>query len=645
MFTNKEQSIPGNWFGEPNNAVLFWPLIGLGFMLTLALVYNELFWGGSLPNRFGYLIPGGSGLICGILCALWYRQSHRSLNEVRTSSLKFEEKSKRYELMFQSTGEGIYEIDPHGKCLFINRAALKMLGYEENELLGQDMHTLTHCCPDKGTSFPIEACPIHNVVKNNKGIHLRDDLKCRKDGSTFIADTLAYPVVDREHPNTIVMFRDATEERKLQERVQHMANFDSLTGLPNRYSFEQSLKLALKSVIDENRRHALCYIDLDQFKIINDTAGHIAGDAMLQEFSTHLNEHIRKVDVLGRLGGDEFGLILYDCQQNDINHIIEKLQKHTEKFSFQWENESFKTGLSIGVCALDKKINDGTQALIRADQACSLAKELGRNRHHIFCSEDRELSTMNEQMGWVARINRALEEDRFYLRYQLIERLAKRKRPLQRFEVLISMREESGATLSPASFLSAAERYNLMPSIDRWVVSKAFDWLENNIADQDSIDFVSINLSGASITDTSFLEFIQAELAKRSFATTKVCFEITETAAIEQMHKALYFVNQIKKSGCRFALDDFGSGMASFAYLKSLPVNFIKIDGNFVHDITKNPLSREIVESIHKIAQVMGIATIAEHAEDQETLELLRTIGIDYVQGYIIARPEILSFH
>ena len=638
------KSTPYSYLKNPDTVMVLWPLIGLSFVLGLSVIYNQWLWGGSLVNIVGYLIPAGVGGIGGGMCALWYRQSQLYLDEARTRSLKFEEQSRRYELMFQSTGEGIYEVDSQGECLFINRAALEMLGYEEDELLGQNIHNRIDNFQSKGKELPICNCPIQNVARDNQGVRIADDTKSRKDGSTFIADTLAYPVVDGETSNIIVMFRDVTEERKLDKRIRHMATFDSLTGLQNRYSFEQSLKLAIESVGEENRQHALCYIDLDQFKIINDTAGHVAGDAMLQELSSHLGENIREGDILGRLGGDEFGLLLHDCRFGDIHSVIQNLQKHTEQFKFQWENQLFKVSLSIGVCLLDTKIINVTQALKLADQACYMAKDSGRNRYHVYNSENNEFRIMNEEMNWVARINGALEEDRFFLRYQLIERLSKRKKPLKQFEVLISMREESGTILAPGSFLPAAERYNLMPLIDRWVVRKAFAWLESNMEEQNSLDFVSINLSGDSITDDSFLEFIQTELKKHSFAPAKVCFEITETAAIEQMHKAIYFIRQIKKIGCRFALDDFGSGMASFAYLKHLPINFIKIDGSFVHDMTRNPLSYEIVKSIHKIARVMQITTIAEHAEDQATLEALKAIGIDYVQGYIIARPEVLPF-
>ena len=647
MTTYHQRPILPGWLGSPKINMFFWPLIGMGSLLLLSLIYNELLWGEPLTNRWGYLIPGGSGILCGIFCALWHRKSCQLVDKIHLRSSKFEEQSRRYELMFQSTGEGIYEIDSHGKCLFINRAALEMLGYTENELLGQDMHTLTHCCPEKGISFPIGDCPVHNVAKNNKGIRLLNDLKYRKGGSTFIADTFAYPVidVDGKTANIIVMFRDVTEERKMQKRIYHLATFDSLTGLQNRYSFEQSLKLAIESVGTENRQHTFCYIDIDQFKIINDTAGHIAGDAMLQSFSAYLIKHIRKDDILGRMGGDEFGLLLHDCQLDAAHGTIKNLQNHVARFFFQWEGQSFKVTLSIGICLLDTKVKGMTQALKWADQACYQAKESGRNRYHVYNSEGNEFRTMNEQMGWVARINQALTDKRFFLRQQTIAPLGNKENPLRSFEVLISMQDETGKILPPGGFLPAAERYGMITAIDRWVVQTTFDWLENHPAEQPTLDFISINLSGKSFSDDDLLKFIQTELKKCSFSPAQICFEITETAAMHQMQKSIHFIQEVKKIGCRFALDDFGSGMASFGYLKNFPVDFIKIDGSFVQDMARNPLSRAIVDSIYRVAQVMKIATIAEHAEDQETLETLKTIGIDFVQGYVIARPEVLCLN
>jgi len=633
-----------NWVVSACREMYLWPIVGACFVLVLAIVYNALFCGGPLANPVGYLIPILTGALCGMLCAIWYRHAKVHLEEANAHGQRLETLSTRYEKILQSSGEGIYEVDRQGTCLFINRSALEMLGYEEQELLGKNMHRLTHCPPNRETSVDISDCPIHKISVASKGARFRDDIKYRKDGSPFIADTFAYPVIDKDTSSVVVMFRDATEERKLQKRIHHISNFDKLTGLQNRDSFKESLKETLESTHIDHRQHALCYIDIDQFKVINDTVGHVAGDLMLQKFSTHLSEHIRKDDILGRLGGDEFGLILHHCTSSDIKNVIKNLQNHAEKFTFLWDDRVYKVGLSLGICPLDQTINDSIQALKMADQACFLAKELGRNRYHIYSSDDSELSTMNAQMNWVSRINRALNEDRFLLRYQPIERLAKRKKNQKRFEILLSMLDESGGQLPPGSFLPAAERYNLMPSIDRWVVKKAFDWLQKNREELDLLDFVSINLSGDSITEDTFLEFIHSELEKHSFSASKICFEITETVAIQQMHKALHFVKQIKKTGCRFALDDFGSGMASFAYLKHLPITYVKIDGSFICDLIRNPLSREIVHSIQKISRVMQISTIAEHAEDQETLELLESIGIDYVQGYIIARPEILPF-
>ena len=623
--------------------LITWPFVGFAVVLGLAVIYNWVFWGEGLANPIGYLIPAGVGLLSGFLCAIWFRRSCFYLNEAVSRETRYAKLSKRYELILQSTEEGIYEIDRDGICLFINQAALTALGYREEELLGQNIHELICCGPDGSRSIPLADCPIHNATAESHGVRVPDDFKARKDGSLFIADTLAYPVKENEAEGIVVMFRDVTAERKLQKRVHYMANFDKLTGLQNRYAFEESLKLALSGAHREQRCHALCYIDIDQFKVINDTMGHVAGDAMLKAFSEYLTKHVRKDDILGRLGGDEFGLLLCDCQADDTHKIVQKLQDQVKRFLFQWEGVSFQVGLSIGVCCLDRQVTDITQALKWADQACLIAKESGRNRYQFYSPDDLELQALNEQMNWVALVNKALQEDLLYLRYQPIRRLTANENEYCQFEILVSMRDQTGRDMAPGSFLPAAERYGLMTLVDRWVLRTSFAWLDANTHRQDSFAFVSINLSGASICDDTFLDFALQELANHSFPAHKICFEITETAAMQQMYKASHFIAKLKKSGCRFALDDFGSGMASFGYLKNFPVDFIKIDGSFVTDMATNPLSREIVDSISRVARVMNIATVAEHAEDHETLHILEEIGVDYVQGYIVARPAELS--
>jgi len=623
-------------------AFIVWPLLSGLCVMILACIYNTLFWGESLNNPAGYLIPLGVGLGSGLICANWYRRARFHLDESLEQKSQYEKLSHRHELTLHSTGEGIYEVDQDGFCSFVNKAAIEMLGYNEEELLGCTIHYLIGDSLNKPT--PLDQCPILNVSKIEKGIRLKDILMSRKDGSVFIAEMSAQPVKDGDGTRVVVLFRDVTEERKLQKRIHYMANFDKITGLQNRYAFEENLKLAIEGVHESNENHLLCYIDLDQFKVINDTIGHSAGDELLKNFSSHLANHICKEDILGRLGGDEFGLLIHDCCAVNASRIVEKLRRQTELFTFHWQDQVFRINLSIGVCLLNWHIKDIAQAMKEADQACLVAKEAGRNRYHIYKPEEDAFRTMDEQMGWVQKIQQAIEENRLYLRYQPIACLQEVSRPQRRFEILVSMLDESGQSLSPGSFLPAAERYDLMPQIDRWVVLNTFDWLENNYAEQSDLDFVAINLSGRSISDDAFLKFVQEELSRRSFVPSQICFEITETAAMQQMHKAVEFIREIKTIGCRLALDDFGSGMASFGYLKNFPVDFIKIDGSFIRDITTNPLSRVIVESIQQVARVMQIAAIAEHAEDRPTLELLQRSGIEYVQGYIVGRPERLCY-
>ncbi|WP_321394375.1 EAL domain-containing protein [uncultured Desulfuromusa sp.] len=632
---------------HPQIAIWLWPILSMGLLLVLAVFYNRAFCGGPLLDMKGYLIPAIYGSTLGLASAAWYRRSMFLFRESQERGLGYKKLNRRYELILQGTNEGIYEIDCYGKCLFINHAALKILGYQEVEILGKNIHDLIHNHERWGESYMNSPCLFLEVIKKRSEASFYDEIMIRKDGTRLIAEIRAYPVFDKEGDFIVVIFHDATNEKQLQQRIHHMANFDELTGLVSRSSFEKNLQSMIRDAHENNKSHALLYIDIDQFKIVNDIAGHVAGDILLQKFSSHLIKFIRQADVLGRLGGDEFGLILNNLKLEDLYLYITKLQEHVGSFLFEWDEDSFKVGLSIGICLLDKQILNATQALKRADQACCLSKESGRNQYLVFNSDDPDFCTMNKHMGWVAQINKALNENRFFLRRQSIERLSNRKKNLDRFEILLSMRDHTGEVLPPGNFLPAAERYNLMPLIDSMVVQKSFEWMDDNSEKIESLDFLSINLSGDSISDENFRQYLQSELEKRHTIAHKICFEITETVAIQKMHKVVEFLRNMRRLGCRFALDDFGSGMASFAYLKYLPVNFVKIDGSFIRDIKNNPLSREIVESMHRIARVMRISTIAEHAEDEETVAILRQIGIDFVQGYVIDKPSPLSetFH
>ena len=561
-----------------------------------------------------------------------------------TDRLKKETELRRLnsniQLVLNSAGEGIFGLDIDGNCTFINRAGQEILGYTAEELLGNPIHDLTHHTYADGSHYPGDKCEIRKVIENRTGIRVNDEIMWRKDGTSFPAEYSAYPIIEEDDiTGSVVVFRNVTDEHAMVKKMNYLASHDALTGLANRYAFERKLQYVLENT-DERHQHTLCYFDLDQFKVVNDTCGHIAGDEMLRQVCTILSKHLRHSDTLGRLGGDEFGLLLEECPLDNAVNIVDELLTAIQDFRFTWDDKTFTVTLSAGMILLDETTPSVGAALSHADTACYAAKESGRNRIHIHRADDEELARRQGEMQWVSRIHEAYEENRFYLRKQKIFSIKGDKVPLERFEFLIGLRDQQGKYVPPGAFLPAAERYNLMPTIDRWVVRTALKWLSETIPDLDSLDFCTINLSGTTLADLHFYEFIIDQLESSNVPPHKLCFEITETAAIADLPRAIQFMTNLKKVGCQFALDDFGSGMSSFAYLKNLPVDIVKIDGTFVRDITVDPVDRAMVEAINKVGHVMGLTTIAEYVEDEAILNSLRQIGVDYAQGYGIGMPE-----
>ncbi|MEE8121434.1 MAG: EAL domain-containing protein [Anaerolineales bacterium] len=430
--------------------------------------------------------------------------------------------------------------------------------------------------------------------------------------------------------------------KKAEAAIRHMAYHDALTGLVNRSGFEQHLQHAVNSAQERALNHALLYLDLDQFKIINDTCGHVAGDELLRQLATVMNPHIRDSDILARLGGDEFGVLLESCPLESAQKIGESLLNAIKNFRFVWRDKSFTIGASIGMVLINKFTLNTEEALSNADMACYAAKDLGRNRIYLYTESDENLMRRHGEMQWVSRINQALDENRFVLYRQCIEPINGDKQT-KFCEFLLRLREPDGRIILPQDFIPAAERYNLMPTLDRWVVDNAFSIL-TDLADDGSMAGLPkvffINLSGASLSDESFFDFVRDRLQKYNIPPQSICFEITETAAIAQLNKAVEFIGQIKKLGCRFALDDFGSGMSSFSYLKSIPVDYLKIDGSFISNMLNDSMARAIVEAINNIGHVAGIRTIAEFVENQAIKDVLTEIGVDYAQGYGIEKPR-----
>jgi diguanylate cyclase (GGDEF)-like protein len=443
-----------------------------------------------------------------------------------------------------------------------------------------------------------------------------------------------------------MVFSDVTAARQLQREISHQAAHDSLTGLVNRREFEQRLSRVLDTARNEASEHALCYLDLDQFKVINDTCGHAAGDELLRQIAVLFQQKIRRRDTLARLGGDEFAVLMEHCNLEQASRVAEALRSTAADLRFTWANDTFTLGVSIGVVPITPS-SESVDALLRAaDNACYVAKDAGRNRVHVYYHDDVHLARRRDEMQWVGTLSRALEEGRFELHAQKIADIGGIDRPdakpeVRHVELLLRLVGADGERILPAVFLPAAERYDLIARIDRWVIERAFGWLAQRAADAEPV-LCSINISGASIGEDLFLAHVLERLDETGIAGEQVCFEVTETAAIRNLAMATRFIHTLRRSGCSFALDDFGSGLSSFAYLKSLQVQYLKIDGAFVKDMADDPLDRAMVRSINEVGQLLGMRTIAEFVETQEVLDLLVKLGVDAAQGYRIGRPEPL---
>ncbi|MFS8047590.1 putative bifunctional diguanylate cyclase/phosphodiesterase [Rhizobium sp. BR 314] len=422
--------------------------------------------------------------------------------------------------------------------------------------------------------------------------------------------------------------------RYIEEQLSHNANHDALTGLPNRRLFEQRLATALAQ---PDTCHALMFIDLDQFKAVNDNGGHAAGDALLRRVSLDLGKAIRGTDLLARLGGDEFGIVLPNCAPEDALRIGMRLREITEAIDFVWNGHRYSISASIGVVHLAESSFTLQEALRAADIACYMAKEKGRNRVHIFETTDAAQTQFTANLNWVQRLHRALEEDSFRLFSQEIAPIDSSGAAVEHCEILLRL-EENGKILAPASFIAAAERFGLMPALDRWVVRHALDIIGRRKGMASGT--YSINLSGLTLKDDAFLPFLRDVLSRSHVPANVLCFEITETSAIENLDEAIAFMNAMRAMGCRFALDDFGVGMSSLTYLKRLPVDYVKIDGSFVRDMLTDRADRMTVEMINQISHLAGRQTIAEFVENAEILAALRAIGVDHAQGYFLGRPQ-----
>lgn len=550
------------------------------------------------------------------------------------------ETERRFRATFEQAAVGISHISLEGRWLSVNERMCQILGYEREQLVGMYFTELTHT-DDLDGGFD----DMRRMLQNGMGRLNVQKRYMRADGRTIWANVHITLVRDiNEQPlYFLAVVEDITDARRLSEELSHQARHDPLTGLINRYEFEKRLSQAVERSIVEGVEHTLCFLDLDQFKIINDTCGHMAGDAMLQQIAGLIRSCIRSNDTLARLGGDEFGLLLEVCTADTARLVADKIHAAVSRYRFNWEGKPFSLGVSIGVVPFGSEQRDINQLLSAADTACYAAKEGGRNRVHVAEHGDPEITRHRAEMQWHSRLRDALEENRFFLVWQPIV-------PLRQdvashagyYEILLRLRDEDGRIQAPGSFLPAAERFGIVRDIDQWVLHKTLQWLSS--ADKARWpQRISLNVSGVSFSDPGFKRQARELIEKHGVDPKLLCFELTETAAITSLASAQHFMNELHALGCRFALDDFGMGLSSFAYLNTLPVDYVKIDGIFVRDMDSDPVHAAIVRSINEIAQAIGKQTVAEFVENAATLELLREIGVDYAQGYGIGRPVPLG--
>ncbi len=557
----------------------------------------------------------------------------------RAETRVFEEK-ERAQVTLQSIGDGVITTDADGNVDYINPVAQDLTGWDMRGARGTHVTELMMIV-NEHTRASCEN-PVIRCLKEGRVITLPENsVLITRNGEEVPIQDSAAPIRDRigNIIGAVMIFHDVSKESRLFRQLSYQASHDTLTGLINRREFENRLATALDKINDNNEEtHALLYVDLDQFKVVNDTFGHTAGDALLRQLSEAIQTNIRSTDVLARLGGDEFGILLERCSQERAVEVAEAIRGSIEGYRFEWQDSFTTVRCSIGVVLVTSENADVAGLMSSADVACYSAKDMGRNQVHFY--RDSDASLRHEEMKWVSRITSAVEEDRLELFFQPIIGIGENNGERRgHYELLLRMRDEKGELVGPNQFIPAAERYNLMSTLDRWVIHEALSELADRSNDGKAKYTIAINLSGTSLSEDRFLDFVIDELEKQKLPEGAICFEITETAAISNLARVVHFMQALKKLGCMFSLDDFGSGLSSFTYLKNLPVDYLKIDGQFISNVAEDSVDESMVKAIHEVGSAMGIETIAERVETRKVLEKLGSLGVEFAQGYYIARP------
>ncbi|TCK18327.1 PAS domain S-box-containing protein/diguanylate cyclase (GGDEF)-like protein [Thiogranum longum] len=537
----------------------------------------------------------------------------------------------RYQTLYENAPDIYSIVNARGEFESINRTGAEMLGYEVDELVGQPATMVIHPEDCERVIAYITERFADPVEKN--GLEYR---KVRKDGSVLWVHQRVSLDPDTSQPRMLVLCRDISEQHELRKQLSYQATHDELTQLINRREFDARLRRMLAASMNTSDHHVLCYLDLDQFKVINDTCGHSAGDELLRQVASLLSRQIRSRDTLARLGGDEFAILMEHCPLEQAEILANRIREMIEDFRFQWKARRFSIGASIGVVPVQHS-GSVEDVLSLADSACYEAKQLGRNRVHVFRPGDRAIIGKVGDGRWASRITEALDNDAFSLFAQEITPCCGTKGG-QHIEILLRLRDNE-VMVNPGAFMPVAERYNLSGKLDQWVLDQAMTWFENHPDALAELEVCSINLSALSLCDDAFRNYALERIDGSLVPASKLCFEVTETAAISNISQATQFMLALRNQGCLFALDDFGSGLSSLAYLKDLPVDIVKIDGAFIRNIANSEVDRMMVKSICEIARMMNMKTTAEYVESEESLQVLRETGVDFVQGFHIGHP------
>ena len=557
--------------------------------------------------------------------------------QVREKTAELAVEKERAQVTLASIADAVITTDGGGHVDYLNPVAEQLTGWHQEEAVGLPLDSVFHTRGETSPSAGESAVP----GKTREGVLVS------RTGQEIAIDQSVAPISadDGEVLGSVLVFHDVSQQRRMVQEMSYQASHDALTGLLNRRAFEDRLEDLLVRAKLHGHTHVMLYLDLDQFKIVNDACGHAAGDQLLRQLSALVSKETRASDSVARLGGDEFGILLQQCVVDDALPIAQKFLQLVNDFRFVWKERTFTIGASVGLVPVTADAENVAAILTAADAACYAAKDKGRNRVFVYQPHDTELTERRTQMQWVTRLKQAVAEDRLVLYVQPIVPLAPRDRGLLQQEVLVRLRDADGGLIPPGAFLPAAERYGLMPAIDRWVVQATLRWLADHRRHPGLASCYNINLSGQSLTDAEFLDWVLSEIRSSEVPPERVCFEITETAAVATLDAAMRVIGALRDHGCRFLLDDFGSGWSSFAYLRNLPVDFLKIDGSFVRDMVDDPVDEAMVRSIHHIGHVMGVQTIAEFAETAEVLQRLREVGVDYAQGFAVATPTAIDDH